>query len=185
MQRGEFGAAATEEVAWALGLFALGLTAHGAIEILARVFYALHDTWVPALAAVGAVVLNVLLGLSLPPLFARWGMLPHGGLALANSLAALMETAALLLVLQRRIGRATRASLSSLLGRPLLATLGMSLVVGLWLRLAPESVALRAVGGVGLGLVAHWGGCWGWKRSATFSVGFLLVSRRSVRPEEA
>ncbi len=158
MERGEFGAAATDEVAWALGLFALGLTAHGAIEILARVFYALHDTWVPALAAAGAVLLNVLLGLSLPPLFEQWGWPPHGGLALANSLAALVETVALLLLLQRRIGRTfggARGSLADLLGRPLLATLGMSVVVAMWLRLAPVSVPLQALGGIGLGLTTY------------------------------
>jgi peptidoglycan biosynthesis protein MviN/MurJ (putative lipid II flippase) len=79
-------------------------------------------------------------------------------LALANSIAALMEMAALLFLLQRRIGRTfggARGSLADLMGRPLLATLGMSAVVAVWLRLAPPSVPLRALGGIVLGMLAY------------------------------
>ncbi|MBN1665636.1 MAG: murein biosynthesis integral membrane protein MurJ, partial [Anaerolineales bacterium] len=43
-QRGNFTARATELVAWALLWYAAGLVGHAVMEVLARAFYALHDT---------------------------------------------------------------------------------------------------------------------------------------------
>ena len=151
-ERGAFSAESTREVSWALAFFALGLIGHSLIEILARAFYALQNTWTPAAAAGGAMVLNLALGLLLPGLFARFGWLPVGGLALANALAALMEMLALIVVMDRqlhglRLGRTLRWLL-----RPLVASLAMMGGVGLWLWLAPPGDVLRSIGGVGLGV---------------------------------
>ena len=98
LQRGEFTAASTALVTYALAFYALGLTAHGALEIIVRAFYALHNTWTPVVVGVGAMALNILLSL----LLVR--PLSFGGLALANSSATTLEALLLLVLLRPRMG---------------------------------------------------------------------------------
>ncbi|MDY0020694.1 MAG: murein biosynthesis integral membrane protein MurJ, partial [Anaerolineae bacterium] len=148
LERGAFSATSTDDVSVALALFALGLVGHSLIEILARAFYALHDTWTPAVAGIGSMVLNLLLGLSLPLLFTGVGWKAHGGLALANALAALVEMAVLLILMQRRIGVGLTGSLWKQSVRSLVASLGMALLVLLWLRLGPQDLWLQSIGGL-------------------------------------
>ncbi|MFQ6057513.1 MAG: murein biosynthesis integral membrane protein MurJ [Anaerolineae bacterium] len=98
LERGRFTGASTDAVAWALGFYALGLFAHATVEIVTRAYYALHDTRTPVLIGVGAMACNVALSLILiRPLL-------HGGLALANSMAAILEMLVLVLVLRARLG---------------------------------------------------------------------------------
>ena len=96
-QRGRFDAASTQAVAFALRFFALGLVAHAVVEIVVRVFYALHDTATPVVAGVATVALNILLSLALI------GRLSFGGLALANSIATALEMLVLLILLARKV----------------------------------------------------------------------------------
>ena len=102
-QRGEFGAASTQLVAWALLWYAAGLVGHSVVEIVSRAFYALHDTKTPVFVGVAAMSLNVGLSYLFSFLFARAGWMPHGGLALANSLATFLEMGALLFFMRRRL----------------------------------------------------------------------------------
>jgi putative peptidoglycan lipid II flippase len=97
-ERGEFTAASTEMTAFALSLYALGLAGHATVEIADRVFYALHDTATPVRVAVGTVALNILLSLAL-----MQTPLSYGGLALANSVAALLEAGILAWLLSARL----------------------------------------------------------------------------------
>jgi len=97
-QRGQFDARSTAETAWALQFFALALFAHSGLEIVSRAFYALHDTLTPVAVGVGAMVLNIVLSIALI------APLAHGGLALANSIATIVEVSLLLVMLRRRIG---------------------------------------------------------------------------------
>ncbi len=154
-ERGAFSAGSTEGVAWALACFAVGLVGHGAIEILARAFYALHDTWTPALMAVGAVAVNVALGLTLPGVFVRIGWPSYAGLALANGIAALAEMVALLWLLGPKVRGLAFAPLLTQGARVLLASLGMGVVVWGWLQLAPASPWVQSLGGIALGVVAY------------------------------
>ena len=96
-QRGRFDAASTQAVAYALRFFALGLVAHAVVEIVVRVFYALHDTATPVVVGVAAVALNILFSLALI------GRLSYGGLALANSIATALEMLVLLILLGRKV----------------------------------------------------------------------------------
>ena len=64
-QRGEFTAQSTELVAWALLWYALGLVGHCLVELLARAFYALHDTRTPVAIGVVIMSLNVLFSIAL------------------------------------------------------------------------------------------------------------------------
>lgn len=98
LERGEFTARSTELTAAALAFYAFGLIGHSAVEILARAFYALHDTRTPVAVGVGAMAANVALSLLLR------GPLAHAGLALANTVATTAEMILLLWLLSRRLG---------------------------------------------------------------------------------
>ncbi len=154
-QRGAFGVTSTRAVAWALAFFALGLTGHSLIEILARAFYALHDTWTPALTAAMAVGVNVGLGLLLPPLFRRVGFPAHAGLALANALAALAEMGWLLRQMERRLGGL--GSLADSVVRVAVASLLMGGTVWLAIRWLPPFPWLRSLVGIGVGVIVYAG----------------------------
>jgi len=97
-QRRAFNATSTALTAAALQAYAIGLCGHAAVEILARAFYSLHDTRTPVTIGVGAMVLNILLNLWW---VRTWG---HVGLALATSVATLLEGGLLYVVLHRRLG---------------------------------------------------------------------------------
>ncbi len=155
-QRGRFDAASTQAVAYALRFFALGLVAHAVVEIVVRVFYALHDTATPVVAGVATVALNILLSLALI------GRLSFGGLALANSIATALEMLALLVLLARKVrapnqeaGQATSVQglpVRQLLtsgARSLLASAVMAGAILLGLEVLPD-------GGVLFGIPAGW-----------------------------
>jgi putative peptidoglycan lipid II flippase len=147
-QSGAFDAAATEAVYIPLSLYALGLPAHAAIELVARTFFARKDTVTPLLVAVAAAAANILLCIIL------MGPLGYGGLALANSLAVTGEALALLVILRRRLGGVEGRGIAESLGRVLLACLGMSasmIAVLAWGGQAgiPSFLLLIAAGGAG------------------------------------
>ena len=102
-ERGAFEATSTEAVAWALAFYALGLVGHAGLEIIARAFYALHDTLTPVWVGGLAMGLNVAMSLVLPGLFERAGWPTHAGLALANSVATLVELLVLHVLIRRRM----------------------------------------------------------------------------------
>ncbi|MBV9358055.1 MAG: murein biosynthesis integral membrane protein MurJ [Chloroflexi bacterium] len=97
-ERNQFTAHSTEATAYALFFFAIGLAGHATVEILDRVFYALHDTRTPVMVAVSAIGLNVVCSLIL-----MQTPLNYGGLALANSIAALAEGIILVRLLSWRV----------------------------------------------------------------------------------
>jgi putative peptidoglycan lipid II flippase len=126
-ERNQFTAASTSATAYALVFFAIGLAGHATVEIVDRVFYALHDTRSPVFVAVTAIVLNVVLSLLL-----MQTPLNYGGLALANSIAALSEASLLLLLISRRLPEVRLDSVTTSALRMLAASLVMGLPV-FWL----------------------------------------------------
>ncbi len=126
-QRGEFDAQSTAETAFALQFFAIGLFAHSCLEIIARAFYAMHDTKTPVLVGVLAMGLNLALSLlTISPL-------AQGGLALANSLATLVEMSALLYILRRRLGSLDDRRVLASVGRIVIAAVAMAFALMAWL----------------------------------------------------
>jgi putative peptidoglycan lipid II flippase len=97
-ERGEFEPDQTPVVANALAAFSLGLAFNGAMLMLNRAFFSLQAPWTPTLLALGNLALNTVLNFALYRV-GTWG------LPLATSLANIAGTAALLLVLRRRLGR--------------------------------------------------------------------------------
>ena len=151
-ERGEFTPHSTELVAWALLWYAAGLVGHSVVEIAARAFYALHDTKTPVFIGAAAMSLNIVFSLAFAALFARAGWLPHGGLALANSLATALEMAGLLVLMRVKLKGLDGKRILAGTGQTALATMVMALGLWLWLRWSGgQPVWLVAGGGVLLG----------------------------------
>jgi putative peptidoglycan lipid II flippase len=152
LEYGKFDARSTQMVSWALLWYAVGLVGHCLVEILSRAFYALHNTKTPVIIGVLAMGGNIVLSV----LFARWfeqiGWMPHGGLALANSIATGLE-AVVLWVLMR--GRLAGLEGPRVLRGALQATLGAAVMgVALWGWLTFTGTAspwLAGIGGAALG----------------------------------
>jgi putative peptidoglycan lipid II flippase len=155
-QRGAFKESSTEAVVWALQFYALGLFAHAVVEIVTRAFYALHDTLTPVLVGVGAMGINVVLSLILSRDLAYGGLiqirpLAHGGLALANSTATILEMVGLLLIIRRRLeglegGRLLGSTLRTVLAAGLMG-FGVS-----WFAAGTHELSIIIVGGGGIAL---------------------------------
>ncbi len=147
-QRGAFDSHSTDMVAWALLWYAAGLVGHCFVEIIARAFYALHDTKTPVFVGAAAMSLNVVFSLLFSWIFENMGLPPHGGLALANSLATALEMVGLLFIMHRRLGGLEGNVIFTGTMQAALATLLMASGVVLWMNLTSTSPAwLIALGG--------------------------------------
>jgi putative peptidoglycan lipid II flippase len=139
-------------VAWALLWYTVGLVGHSLVEILSRAFYAMHDTRTPVLIGVAAMSLNVVFSLTFPGGFERLGWFPHGGLALANSLATALETAGLLFLMRRRLNGIAGEHILKGIIQSAGATLVMSASLILWVnRMAMVPAWIVGAGGVIIG----------------------------------
>lgn len=157
-ERGAFSASSTEAVAWALAFYALGLVGHAGLEIVARAFYALHDTATPVWAGVIAMALNVALSLTLPSTFGRAGWPLFAGLALANSIATLLELAALMMLIRCRISGVEGRRMLTAFARSGLATLAMGAALVGWQAWLPDAGTLAlGGGGIVLGVAVYLG----------------------------
>jgi putative peptidoglycan lipid II flippase len=189
-ERGAFDQTSTELVAWALLFFALGLVAHAGLEIVARAFFAMHDTKTPLIIGGGTMLLNVGLSLTLPLLFVSLGWMAFGGLALANSLATTLEVVGLVWIMRGRLGGLEgRRSLSTVLRSSAAAAL-MGLVLVAFLAAFPDADALLlGMAGVILGAAVYFAAAWalGVEEARAFvrRVGRRIPTRRegSITPD--
>lgn len=97
-QRGTFTPDQTPVVAAALAAFALGLAFNGTMLMLNRAFFSFQAPWVPTWVALGNLGLNA----ALDGAFYRLGV---WGIPLSTSLVNIAGTAALLVLLRRRLER--------------------------------------------------------------------------------
>lgn len=134
---GFFGWEATQTTADVLGWFALSIVAAGLIPLLARAFYARQDTQTPMIASLIASVLTIGLSFglsnSLPATITlASGQIVHLGevaaLAIAFSLGMIMNAVLLFALLMRHFPLPLRSLLPSL-GKTLLATIVMAIIV--------------------------------------------------------
>jgi putative peptidoglycan lipid II flippase len=157
-ERGAFTASSTEAVAWALAFYALGLMGHAGLEIVARAFYALHDTATPVWMGVLAMGLNVALSLTLPGVFGLAGWPLFAGLALANSIATLLELVALLALIRHKTGGIGGQRMLTALARSGLAALAMgATLVGWQMLLSGAGTLILGGGGVVIGAAIYLG----------------------------
>lgn len=163
-ERGDFTAADSQAVAWALLFYGLGLAAHSLVEIVTRAFYALHDTRTPVLIGGAAMALNIVLSLTLIRVMGEPDTLvrgPFAGLALANTLATSLEGGLLLVLIRPRVGGLEGARLAVSLGKAGLASLLMGLALA---ALMPVMDALGQIvgplAGIALGGAVFWATAW-------------------------
>ncbi len=119
-QSGAFDAASTAQTAYALQFHAMGLWFVGQARIFQQVYFAYKDLKTPTLVGAVVAVVNIVLcyALSVP--------LGHGGVALAGSIAALVNTAIFLYLLERKLGGLGLADLALRICKIGVATLAMA-----------------------------------------------------------
>lgn len=151
-QRGQFDSRSTEMVVWALLWYTAGLVGHAVVEILSRAFYALHDTKTPVTIGIAAMVLNAVFSFGFPLFFIYLGWMPHGGLALANSLATALEAVLLLLFMSKRVGGIHGRAITDGLIKYCLASLGMGIIILSWIQVTVNlNPWLVVLGGISFG----------------------------------
>lgn len=96
-QRGQFDYTATVNTAHALLFYSLGIWSIVGVRIVTTCFYSLQDTRTPIKVAAVAVAANILFSILLMQ------PLKHGGLALANTLASVLNFTLLFLLLRKKI----------------------------------------------------------------------------------
>ena len=151
-QRGAFDDHSVNLVAWALLWYAAGLVGHSIMEILTRAFYAQHDTFTPVVIGSIAMGLNVAFSFLFSALFQQIGWMPHGGLALANSLATALEASVLFIVMRKRLNGLEGKFIAKGFSITTLVACGMAVSLFFWLRLADGTNHwVSALGGVVIG----------------------------------
>lgn len=123
LEGGQFSAASTRLVYGVLAAFSLRLVSEATLEVVARLFYARHNTRTPMLAYLGWLVIQVVLGYVFINL---WGV---AGLALASSVAFTALSAVLFAWNRRELGGLAERELGGAMGRAVLASLGMTAVI--------------------------------------------------------
>ena len=155
-QRDQFNQSDVQLVAWALLWFAAGLVGHSVMEVLTRAFYAQQDTRTPVVIGTIAMGLNVLFSFTFAGLFRQMGWMPHGGLALANSLATALEATALFLFMRQRLQGLEENQIGRRFAVAALASLGMGISVWFWIQATGELPPwVAALGGVALGGIIY------------------------------
>ena len=159
LERGEFDANNTSFVAGLLILYALAILPLAGLEVIARAFYSLQDTWTPVIAAL--IQLPLMIGLSLLftfRLFPSAGIEPAGGIALGFSLSNWIEVGVLLWLLRNKLGSIGGKDLFDGLWRMGLAATIMSLAVLITLWIVPflSPWILIPAGGL-VGVIVYFG----------------------------
>ncbi|WP_027309104.1 murein biosynthesis integral membrane protein MurJ [Caloramator sp. ALD01] len=111
--------------AFALVFYAIGILGQCAIPVLIRSFYSMQDTKTPVKIGAGIVLFNITLNL----LFVKFSSLAIGGIALSNSLAAVLQMIVLYRILGKKVnGLKTREVLVSL-SKSIISSVAMGIVV--------------------------------------------------------
>ncbi len=91
---------ATVQTSLVVSAFAVGVTFQATSALLARAFYALHDTKTPVVISVTSICINIVLAMVL----IRGVGLPTWGLALAFSVGSFIQSALLFVLVNRKVG---------------------------------------------------------------------------------
>ena len=156
-QNNTFSANSTNMVVWALNWYAIGLVSHSVVEIVTRAFYAFKDTRTPVIVGGLSMILNVILSLVLARAFLANNYYPHGGLALANTIATTAEMMVLLLIIRPRLGGLQIATILKSILRTMIGTIAMSIFLYVWLQITNISAIVMVLGGVTVGITIFWG----------------------------
>ncbi|MBE2198699.1 MAG: murein biosynthesis integral membrane protein MurJ [Anaerolinea sp.] len=153
LEGGAFDAAASALVYAILLAFSVRIVSEATLEIVARLFYAQHNTRTPMFAYLGWLAINV--GLA----YALVGRMGIVGLALASTVAFTVLAAVLFVLNRRVLGGLDERPLAGSAGRALAAAAGMGLVIWGVGQVISSQLLLLLVGGVAGGLsylALHW-----------------------------
>ena len=206
-QHGAFGPDEVERTALALRAYAVGLWPLSIVRVAVPAFYALRDVRTPVRAAAAAFAANAVISLALigtiTPPQASWlaagfaraasllqvAALGHAGLALAASLAAVVNLACLIAPLSHHLGGLDLRPMLASLARSLVAAAPMAALVAVaaarvdWTELA--HLAFKAVwlaGTITAGLVAFAGAAAVLGGPEVDGLRDLIAARRRSRP---
>lgn len=120
---GAFTAEDTDNTAYALIFYTIGVFAYAAIHTLSRAFYALKNTHTPVAVAVLSIAVNVLLSIVLVRYMAQ------GGLALAYSISGIFNMVVLIVLLNKSVGDIGSSALLKSTTQTIIISLLMGAVV--------------------------------------------------------
>jgi putative peptidoglycan lipid II flippase len=169
LEHGRFNHQSTLETAGVLLFYAVGLWAFAGVRILSQAFYSLQDTRTPVMVAIFAVATNILLSVY----FVFRTTLAAGGLALATSVAAMLNLGLLTILLRKKIGRIDASRIARTLCKVIPASAVMGLI-GWWTGRNP----VWDHGGHAMLKIALLGGC------IALSVLFYLIAMWILKSEE-
>ena len=119
-EHGEFSPDSTLLVSRVLCFYAIGLTGYFSQQVLTRAYYSIQDSKLPAITAIIAVVINIILNLIL-----IWFM-GTAGLALSTAVCSYAQVIILLVILRKRFGRSILDGLFAVVIKSILAACIMS-----------------------------------------------------------
>jgi putative peptidoglycan lipid II flippase len=132
LQHGHFDRTSTLGVASALLYYAVGLWSFAGVRIVAQAFYSLQDTKTPVMIAIIALFTNIACSAA----FIFWTPLQHGGLALAASIASMVNITLLTILLRKKIGRIDAGRILNSLIKIIPTSVVMG-VIGWWISRNP------------------------------------------------
>jgi putative peptidoglycan lipid II flippase len=142
LQGGEFDEASTRLVYSVLVVFSVRIVSEATLEMVARLFYAQHNTRTPMYAYLGWLAINVAVAFLL---VGRMGVV---GLALASTVAFTLLSAVLFILNRRYLGDLHERELAISAGRALLASGGMTVVILLVDRTVSNQLLFLAAGSI-------------------------------------
>jgi len=161
-ERGQFTASDTVATAGALQFYAVGLVGYSIVRIVSPAFYALRRSRIPVAASMVSVVANVLLAIVLVR------MMSFQGLALATSLAAIVNASIQLVLLRRELGGIQAGRIALTFGKSTLAAVAMGAAAwyteswfrAAWPGTATGLQALRVFGAIGVAVAVLSASAW-------------------------
>lgn len=151
---GEFTAESTRLVFYALRFYTVALISQSMLEVVVRAFSAQQDTYTPLYISIFTTAINIGLAIWLTQPVEQGGI-SHGGPALANGLAVLLEASIGMLILGIRWNGVDLKRILLDLGKALLAAGFMSVAVVLLKRFLPGGDLILLVVGGTAGLVVY------------------------------
>lgn len=136
---------ATVQTGMVLSAFAFGIVFQAVAGLLARGFYALHDTRTPVVVSVSSLILNIVLDF----VFVRGFALPAWGLALGFSLGNAFQTTALYWLLTRRIDGYSRLKTFVPIAKTTIASVASGSVMYILLRVFDKSAWVKRLSFLG------------------------------------
>ena len=122
-QRGQFNLDATRMTAKVLPFIMAGTIAFAAQTVVVRGYYAMQNTWLPALFGTGAVIV------SLPVFFIGMKWMGASGVAMALSISAMLNTGVLFILWNRRTLNNEAGVLYLFLGKIILISCGIGVIL--------------------------------------------------------